>query len=54
MYLGNLIKSARREHQKISVNNICFDCRKIKKKDIFFAIKGSKTAGNKFLNNVIS
>ena len=54
MYLGKLIKSARREHQKISVNNICFDSRKIKKKDIFFAIKGSKTAGNKFLNNVIS
>ena len=54
MHLGKLIKSARREHQKISVKNICFDSRKIKKKDIFFPIKGSKTAGNKFLNNVIS
>ena len=54
MYLQNLIKSTRKEYQKISINGISFDSRKVKKKNIFFAIKGTKTSGNNFINEAIS
>ena len=54
MYLGDLLKSVSREYRKISVSGICFDSRKAKKNDIFFAIKGNETAGIKFLKEAIS
>jgi len=54
MLLGNLIKSASKKYQKIYVKDICYDSRKVKKNDIFFAIKGNKTSGNKFINQAIS
>ena len=54
MLLGNLLRSVRKEYRKISVEGISFDSRKIKRKDIFFAIKGSQTSGIKFINDAIS
>ena len=54
MLLGNLLGSVRKKYRKISVEGVCFDSRKIKKKDIFFAIKGNQTSGIKFINDAIS
>jgi len=53
MYLGDLIKFESKSYKKINVDGICFDSRKVKKKDIFFAIKGKKTSGVKYINEAI-
>ena len=54
MLLGNLLKSVGRNYKKIPVKGIAFDSRKVKKGDIFFAIKGNQTSGIKFVNDAIS
>ena len=54
MRLGNLLKSVSKDYQKIPVKGICFDSRKAKKNDIFFAIKGAQTSGTKFIKEAIS
>ena len=54
MLLGNLLESTRKKYRKISVEGICFDSRKAKKKDIFFAIEGNRTSGTKFIKEAIS
>ena len=54
MLLGHLLKSVSKKYQKIHVNGICFDSRKVKKNYIFFAIKGNKTSGTRFINEAIS
>ena len=54
MFLGNLIKLTNKKYQKIPVNGISFDSRKVKKGDIFFAIKGNRTSGNKFIKEALS
>ena len=54
MFLGNLLRSANKNYQKIPVKGISFDSRKVKQKDLFFAIKGTKTSGHKFINEAIS
>jgi len=53
MLLGNLLKSINKKYKKIPVNGVCFDSRKIKKGDIFFAILGNKLSGYKFINSAI-
>ena len=53
MLLGNLLRSVDKRYQKIHVEGISFDSRKIKKKNIFFAIKGSETSGEKFIKHAI-
>ena len=53
MLLGQLLKSVNKNHQKIDVQGISFDSRKIKKNYIFFAIKGSQTSGTKFIYQAI-
>ena len=53
MYLGSLLKSASRSYEKVFVSGICFDSRKIKKNDIFFALEGKQTSGNKFINEAV-
>ena len=53
MLLGNLLETVDQKYQKISVNGIAFDSREVKKKDVFFAIKGKKTSGVKFINDAI-
>ena len=54
MLLGNLLKSTEKKYKQISIKNIVYDSRRIKKKDIFFAINGTKTTGTKFINSAIS
>jgi len=54
MLLGNLLKSVGKNYRKIPVKGIAFDSRKVKKGDIFFAIKGNQTSGIKFVNDAIS
>ena len=53
MRLGNLFKSTHKNYQKISVKGISFDSRKVKKGDLFFAIKGTKVSGTKFINEAL-
>ena len=53
MLLGQLLKSVSKKYQKIQVRGISFDSRKIKKRDIFFAIKGNQASGIKFINEAI-
>ena len=53
MHLCQLLKSVSKNYQKIKVRGISFDSRKVKKGDIFFAIKGSQTSGIKFINDAI-
>jgi len=54
MYLSELLKSVGKKYQKINIKGICFDSRKAKKDDIFFAIKGNKISGTKFIQKAIS
>ncbi len=54
MFLGELLKSVGKQYRKIYVNGICFDSRKAKRNDIFFAIDGNKTSGTKFIQDAIS
>ena len=54
MYLGQLLKSIRKEYRKIPIRGISFDSRKAKKNDIFFAIDGNKTFGSNFIKDAIS
>ena len=53
MYLPELLKSVGKNYQRIHVKGICFDSRKAKKSDIFFAIKGNKISGTKFIQKAI-
>jgi len=53
MLLGNLLNLKRKKYRNIFLNGISFDTRNIKKKDIFFSIKGKNTSGDKFINEAI-
>ena len=53
MYLGSLLKSIDNKYKKISIRGICFNSKKVKKRDVFFAIKGNKKIGSKFINEAI-
>ena len=54
MLLGNLLRSANKNYQKIPVKGISFDSRKVKKNYIFFAINGRHSSGLNFVNEAIS
>ena len=54
MVLGNLLKSVNNNYKKIPVRGISYDSRITKKNDIFFAIKGKKKSGTKFIKDAIS
>tara|TARA_Y100000590_G_scaffold326218_1_gene370208 strand:- start:19094 stop:21940 length:2847 start_codon:yes stop_codon:yes gene_type:complete len=53
MLLGNLLKLKEDRYNKISIKGIADDSRKVKRKYIFFAIKGNQTTGTKFINQAI-
>ena len=53
MYLGNCIKNLNKKYQKIFFSGIAFDSSKVKKGNIFFAIKGNKLDGNNFILDAI-
>ena len=54
MLLGNLIKCSNKNYRKIVIKSLKFDSRKVKSGDIFFAIKGNRTSGIKFINEALS
>ncbi len=53
MYLGNFIKGLDRKYHKISFSGIAFNSSKVKKDNIFFAIKGNQLDGNNYINHAI-
>ena len=53
MLLKDYIPKVSKKFRKISFSGISFDSNKVKKNDIFFAIKGNKIDGNKFIFDAI-
>jgi murE/murF fusion protein len=53
MIIGNFIKGIELNYRNHYFSGICFDSSTCKKDNIFFAIKGIKTDGNKFINHAI-
>ena len=53
MFLKNLIKNLPKGKKKIQINGFAVNSKKIKKGYIFFAIKGHKLNGEKFINEAI-
>jgi MurE/MurF fusion protein len=53
MYLGNYIKNLDKKYKKILFSGVNFNSSKIKKNNIFFAIKGNKFDGNNYINDAI-
>ena len=53
MIIGNFIKEIELKYKNHFFSGLCFDSSNCKKDNIFFAIKGTKTDGNKFINHAI-
>ena len=54
MLLGNYFQNIKATYKKFSFSGISFNSTQIKKNHIFFAIKGNKVDGNKFIPSAIS
>ena len=54
MYLGDFIKKLDKKYRKIVISGIAFNSVLVKKNYIFFAIKGAKFDGNKFISDAIN
>ena len=53
MIIGNFVKRIELKYKNYYFSGICFDSSKCKKDNIFFAIKGTKIDGNKFISHAI-
>ena len=53
MIIGNFVKQIELKYKNHYFSGICFDSSKCKKGNIFFAIKGTKINGNKFISHAI-
>ncbi len=53
MYLGNFIKKLDKKYHKIFFSGLAFNSFKVKKDNIFFAIKGDKFNGNNYIQEAI-
>ena len=53
MLLGNYFNNIDQNYKNFYFSGISFDTKNIKKNNIFFAIKGNKVDGNKFISNAI-
>ena len=53
MLLGNFIKNINRKYYKTYFSGVAFNSKQVKKDNIFFAIKGTKKDGNRFINHAI-
>ncbi len=53
MIIGNFIKGIELRYKNQYFSGICFDSSNCKKDNIYFAIKGTKIDGNKFINHAI-
>ena len=53
MLLKKLIKNLPKEKKKINIKGLAVDSRKVKKGFIFFAVKGNKLNGEKYIKKAI-
>ena len=53
MYLGNFIKDIDKKYRKVFFSGLAFNSSNVKKDNIFFAIKGNKFDGNKYIHQAI-
>ena len=53
MLLKTLIKNLPKEKKKIKVKGLAINSKKVKKDYIFFAIKGNRLNGEKFINEAV-
>ena len=53
MIIGNFIKDVELKYKNHYFSGICFNSSRCKKDNIFFAIKGTKIDGNKFISHAI-
>ena len=53
MYLGNFIKKLDKKYLKTYFSGLAFNSKQVKKNNIFFAIKGTKIDGNKYIYDSI-
>jgi len=53
MIIGNFIKGIELKYRNHYFSGLCFDSSKCKKDNVFFAIKGVKIDGNKFISHAI-
>ena len=53
MHLGNFIKNIDKKYRKVFFSGLAFNSANVKKDDIFFAIKGNKFDGNKYVHQAI-
>ena len=53
MQLKDYIPWVDKKHSKVFFSGIAFDSSKVRKDDIFFAIKGNKSDGNNYINSAI-
>ncbi len=54
MYLGNFIKNINSKYYKIIFSGLAFNSKQVKKNNIFFALKGNKLNGNKYVSDAIN
>ena len=54
MYLGNFIKNLDKKYNKTYFSEVSFNSKKVKKNNIFFALKGNKLDGNKYIFDAIN
>ena len=53
MYLGNFIKNIDKKYYKTNFSGLAFNSKKVKKNNIFFAFKGTKVDGNRYVSEAI-
>ena len=53
MLLGNLLKLKNKQYLQVPIQGISFNSKKINRGDVFFAIKGNKTSGNRYANEAL-
>ena len=53
MYLGNFINKLNKKYKRIYFSELAFNSAKVKKDNIFFAIRGTKSDGNNYINDAI-
>ncbi len=54
MLLGNFIKNINKNYYKINFSGLAFNSKKVKKNNIFFAIRGNKFDGNEYIIDAIN
>ena len=53
MLLKNYIPNVDKKYREVFFSGISFDSSRVKKNNIFFAIKGNKVDGNEYINDAL-